>query len=98
MIRFGENNEIIQNEEYRAIIAGLQWKGDISRSMDELESLCEADGITVVGRVEQALKRPDNATFIGSGKVIELAELCRNMDVDTVVFNDELSGIQIRNL
>ncbi|MBQ6495950.1 MAG: GTPase HflX [Firmicutes bacterium] len=98
MIRFNENNEIIQEDEYRAIIVGLQWKGDIARSMDELEGLCEADGITVVGRVEQSLPRPDNATLIGSGKVKELAELCGNMDVDTVVFNDELSGVQIRNL
>ena len=98
MIRFGENNEIIQEDEYRAIIAGLQWRGDISRAMDELEGLCEADGIIVAGRVEQSLKRPDNATFIGKGKVEELAELCANMDVDTVVFNDELSGVQIRNL
>ena len=98
MIRFNENNEIIQFDEYRAVVVGLQWKGDISRSMDELEGLCEADGIEVVGRVEQSLPRPDNATLIGSGKVIELAELCENMEVDTVVFNDELSGVQIRNL
>ena len=98
MIRFNENNEIIQFDEYRAIVVGLQWRGDISRSMDELEGLCEADGIEVVGRVEQSLPRPDNATLIGSGKVIELAELCENMEVDTVVFNDELSGVQIRNL
>ncbi|MDO4870164.1 MAG: GTPase HflX [Bacillota bacterium] len=98
MIRFNENNEIITNEEYNAIIVGLQWRGDISRSMDELEGLCEADGITVAGRIEQSLNRPDNATFIGSGKVEELAELCANMEVDTVVFNDELSGVQIRNL
>ncbi|MBR0128118.1 MAG: GTPase HflX [Firmicutes bacterium] len=98
MIRFNENNEIIRDEEYNAIIVGLQWKGDISRSMDELEGLCEADGITVAGRVEQSLKKPDNATLIGSGKVLELAELVENMDIDTVVFNDELSGAQIRNL
>ncbi len=98
MIRFNEHNEIIREDAYRAIVVGLQWKEDISRSMDELEGLCEADGITVEGRVEQSLKRPDNATLIGSGKVKELAELCANMDVDTVVFNDELSGVQIRNL
>lgn len=85
MIRFNENNEIIRDEEYNAIIVGLQWKGDISRSMDELEGLCEADGITVAGRVEQSLKKPDNATLIGSGKVLELAELVENMDIDTVV-------------
>ena len=98
MLRFNENNEVIRDEEYRAIIIGLQWKADISRSMDELEGLCEADGIQVVGRVEQSLERPNTATLIGKGKVEELAEMCANMDVDTAVFNEELSGMQIRNL
>lgn len=98
MLRFNENNEIIREDQYRAIVVGLQWKGDIARSMDELEGLCKADGIEVVGRVEQSLDRPNTATLIGSGKVAELAELVGGMEVDTVVFNDELSGIQIRNL
>ena len=98
MIRFNENNEIIREDEYRAIVVGVQWKQNITRSMDELEGLCEADGITVCGRIEQSLDRPDNATMIGRGKVAELAELVSNMEIDTVVFNDELSGVQIRNL
>ena len=98
MLRFNENNEIIREDEYRAIIAGLSWKGDISRAMDEREGLCEADGIEVAGRVEQTLPKPNTATLIGKGKVEELALLCSNMEVDTVVFNDELSGIKIRNL
>lgn len=98
MLRFNENNEIIREDQYRAIVVGLQWKEDIARAMDELEGLCEADGIEVVGRVEQSLDRPNTATLIGSGKVEELAELVTAMEVDTVVFNDELSGIQIRNL
>ena len=98
MLRFNENNEIIREDQYRAIVVGLQWKEDIARAMDELEGLCEADGIEVVGRVEQSLDRPNTATLIGSGKVEELAELVTAMEVDTIVFNDELSGIQIRNL
>lgn len=98
MVRFNEQNEIIRDDEYAAIIVGLQWKEDIERSMDELEGLCEAADIQVAGRVIQSLERPNTATLIGSGKVLELQELVRNMDVDTVVFNDELSGIQIRNL
>ncbi|MDO4176236.1 MAG: GTPase HflX [Bacillota bacterium] len=98
MLRFNENNEILRDDEYRAIIAGLAWKGDITRSMDELEGLCEADGIEVVGRIEQTLERPNTATLLGKGKVEELAQLAEAMEVDTVVFNEELSGIQIRNL
>ena len=98
MLRFNENNEILRDDDYCAIIVGMQWKTDISRAMDELCGLCEADGIKVAGRVEQSLDRPNTATLIGKGKVEELALLCENMEVDTVVFNEELSGIQIRNL
>ena len=98
MIRFDENNEIIREEEYRAILVGLQLKEDISHSMDELEGLAEADGVEVIGRMVQSLERPNTATFIGKGKVEELAEMCANMEADTVIFNDELSGVQLRNL
>lgn len=98
MIRFDENNEIIKEEEYRAIIVGLQLNEDITHSMDELEGLAEADGVEVIGRVVQSLDKPNTATFIGKGKVEELAELCGNMEADTVIFNDELSGVQLRNL
>ena len=98
MLRFDENNRIIREDEYRAIIVGLQTGASIDRSMDELEGLCEADGVQVVGRVIQSLERPNTATIIGSGKVQEVAELCENMEIDTVIFNDELSGAQLRNL
>ena len=98
MLRFTDDNEILREDSYRGIVAGVQWRGDIERSMDELEGLCEADGIQVVGRLEQSLERPNSATLIGKGKVEELRNLCESMEVDTVVFNEELSGIQIRNL
>lgn len=98
MVRFNDNNEIIREDSYRGIIAGVQRREDIETSMDELEALCEADGIQVVGRLVQSLERPNSATLIGKGKVEELAGLCVSMEVDTVVFNEELSGIQIRNL
>ena len=98
MLRFTEDNEILREDSYRGIVAGVQWREDIERSMDELEGLCAADGIQVVGRLEQSLERPNSATLIGKGKVEELKDLCASMEVDTVVFNEELSGIQIRNL
>lgn len=98
MVKFNENNEVIKNEEYRAVIAGIQTRKDISYYMDELEGLAEAAGAEVCGRVIQSLEKPNTATLIGKGKVEELAEMCRAMDVDLVIFDDELSGIQIRNL
>ena len=98
MVRFNENNEVIREEEYTAILAGIQLREDISYSMEELAGLAEADGITVAGQMIQSLERPNTATLIGKGKVEELAELCRNMEADMVIFNDELSGVQLRNL
>ena len=66
--------------------------------MEELEGLAGADNIEVIGILVQSLERPNTATLIGMGKVEELAEMCRNMEADMVIFNDELSGVQIRNL
>ena len=98
MVRFNDNNEIIKDEEYSAILVGLQLNEDISYSMEELAGLAEAAGVEVLGQLIQNLERPNTATFIGKGKVEELAEMCRNMGADTVIFNDELSGVQLRNL
>ena len=63
MVKFNDNNEII-TEEYRAILVGLQLRGDISYSMDELAGLAEADGVEVAGRMIQALEKPNTATLI----------------------------------
>lgn len=98
MIKFDDENKIITQESYRAILVGLQCGEDIAYSMDELEGLAEAADAQVLGRMIQNLERPNTATFIGKGKVEELAEMCTAMEVDTVIFNDELSGMQIRNL
>lgn len=98
MVRFNEKNEVIQNEEYRVILVGLQLAEDISYSMEELAGLAEAAGACVLGHVVQHLEKPNSATLIGKGKVEELAQMCGNMEADTVIFNDELTGMQIRNL
>jgi len=68
------------------------------RSLDELEELAHTAGVTVVGKMLQ--KRPvrDSAHYIGSGKLEELGMFCNNMDAGTAIFDDELSGAQIRNI
>lgn len=98
MLRFNENNEIITEENYRAILVGLQRREDITYSMEELAGLAEAARVQVLGKVIQVLEKPNTATLIGKGKVCEVAELVRNMEADVVIFNDELSGMQLRNL
>ena len=98
MLRFNENNEVIREDEYRAVLVGLQRDEDISPSMEELKGLAEAAGVEVLGQMIQNLERPNTATLIGKGKVEELAEMVKNMEADTVIFNDELTGMQLRNL
>ena len=98
MLKFNDRNEVINEEEYNAILVGLQLKEDISMSMEELEGLAVAAGVNVLGQMVQSLDRPNTATLIGRGKVNELAELCENMEADTVIFDSELSGAQLRNL
>lgn len=98
MLRFNENNEVIKEDEYKAILVGLQTKEDISYSMKELKGLAEAANVEVLGSMVQNLERANTATLIGKGKVEELAEMVRNMEADTVIFNDELTGMQLRNL
>ena len=98
MINFDENNEIITECECRAILVGLETGGSIEYSMNELERLAEAAECEVMGKMVQSAERRNGATYIGTGKVQELAELAESMEVDTVIFNEELSGMQIRNL
>ena len=98
MLKFNDSNEVIREETYKAILVGLKLDEDISYSMEELKGLCEADSIEVIGNVIQSLEKPNTATLIGKGKVEEISELAQNMEADLVVFNDELSGMQLRNL
>ena len=71
---------------------------DISHSMEELEGLAEAAGIETLGIMTQNAEKIHAAAYIGKGKLEELAELVHNMEADLVVFNDELSGMQLRNI
>lgn len=71
---------------------------DVEESLDELALLVDTAGAEVVGRVVQRRSEPDPATYIGKGKAEELYLLSERLDVDTVVFDDELSPAQQRNL
>ena len=67
-------------------------------SLDELTELAVTAGAEVVGDGTQRLNSPVSGTFIGSGKADEFAKQCRRQDVDTVIFDDDLSPAQSRNL
>ncbi len=67
-------------------------------SLDELERLLDTAGGKAFAKVIQVKESYDPRTCIGSGKVLEIKELCQNNDIDLVVFDFELSPMQIRNL
>ena len=98
MINFTNDNEVIRSESYNAIVVGLEVNENIDKSMDELEALAEAADVTVLASMVQRLEKPNNATYIGKGKLTELADMSKNMEADLVIFNDELSGVQLRNI
>jgi GTP-binding protein HflX len=70
----------------------------VDADLDELALLVGTAGADVVGRVVQRRDQPDPATYVGRGKAEELHELSLAVDSDTVVFDDELSPAQQRNL
>ncbi len=86
----------------RVFLIGLELKSGPSwktrDSLDELAELAATAGGVVVGDGTQKLESPVAGTFIGTGKAEEFAKFCRSNDVDTVVFDDELSPAQSRNL
>ena len=86
----------------RIILVGVVHPGSseesVEASLDELAQLIDTAGADVRARVVQRRDRPDPATYIGSGKAEELHLLSLEVDADTVVFDDELTPAQQRNL
>lgn len=93
---------INENKESRVIIVGIAERTselqECNISLDELSRLVDTAGGEVVARVVQVKESFDPRTCIGSGKVSEIAELCKGEEIDTVVFDFELTPAQIRNL
>ena len=89
-------------EPERAILVGLILPEVSHReaqdTLDELELLADTAGARVLGRVAQARKNVDPAYFIGQGKAEELALQVKEQEVDVVIFDDDLSPAQLRNL
>lgn len=96
--------------EERTLIVGLELtsaqhakslahdRGGIKESLDELTTLAESAGAVVIDRVVQARPAVDPATLLGSGKVDEIRGRIDAEDIDTVIFDHELSPTQLRNL
>jgi GTP-binding protein HflX len=80
------------------LFSGPSRQFDPEHSLDELAGLAAAAGAHVVLRVLQDRPRPDPATFLGSGKVQSLAAACDEIGATVVIFDNELSPAQLRNL
>src|ERR1700726_1149173 len=86
----------------RALLIGLEKEGvskwDLRDSMEELAELANSAGAEVVDTVTQKLRRPTAPYYIGKGKAESIKESCQDQQVTSVIFNDELSPAQGRNL
>lgn len=81
----------------RTVLVGLE-NDEGYDTIEELAELAKTAGANVVARSIQKRRTPDNATYIGSGKVDELSLLCSETEAELVIFDDELTGSQLRNL
>lgn len=89
-----KEREIVEDEGERAIIVG----SDTKESLEELKELTKACEIPVLDMVFQSRSKIDPAFYIGKGKVLEIAHLRQTERANLIVFDDELSGSQVRNL
>jgi GTPase len=80
------------------VIAGRARRLDAERSLDELAGLAQAAGADVVLRVLQERPKPDPSTFLGAGKIKILAASAAETDVDVVIFDNELTPAQLRQI
>lgn len=94
-MEFYENK---QEPEKAVLIAVDTGEYDCDISLDELEELAETAGAEVVGRMSQKRDKPDSGTFLGSGRLEELGDFCKNNEVDLVIADSELAPAQLRNI
>lgn len=71
---------------------------DAESSMAELYDLAESAGAEVVGSVIQKLDKPISATYLGTGRLAEVSEICQNQEIDLIIADSELTPNQIKNI
>ncbi len=87
-------------EKERCLLVAVQLSSDKEEEndMEELGQLVEAAGGEVISSVVQNRISIDNRFYTGQGKIDEIANYVKELDIDTIIFNDELNGSQIRNI
>lgn len=89
-----KEREITEDNAEKAILVG----SDTKESLEELKELTKACDIPVLDMVYQSRSKVDPAFYIGKGKVFEIASLRQSKHANLIIFDDELSGSQVRNL
>ena len=92
-------NQLLSEEKILLVVINRKKQNiDVEASINEMKALVEAAGGRVIVVLTQSLEKPDSATCIGRGKLQELQHLVEEMEPDLVVFNTELTPVQLRNL
>ena len=86
--------QTVADDREKAVLMGIESQD----SLEELRRLAETAGAEVVGIFLQKRDKPDNALCIGKGRAEELARDCQALEADVCIFDEELSGVQARNL
>lgn len=89
-----KKRNVVENDDEYAILVGI----DNDENLDELAELAKACNVKVVGKFFQKKSKIDPCYFIGTGKVIELARFKQIKKANLIIFDEELSGLQVKNL
>ena len=90
--------ELMEKAVFVGIIRPEDDERKVNEYLDELQFLAETAGVQGEKKFLQRLERPDNATYIRSGKLEEIAQFCEDFEINYVIFDDELTGMQQRNI
>lgn len=90
--------ELMEKAVFVGIIRPEDDERKVNEYLDELQFLAETAGVQGEKKFIQRLERPDNATYIRSGKLEEIAQFCEDFEINYVIFDDELTGMQQRNI
>lgn len=98
---FSEESMEKENIEKAVFVGIIRPKDDerkVYEYLDELQFLAETAGAVGDKKFVQRVDKPDNSTYIRSGKLEEIAQYCEDNEIDYVIFDDELTGMQQRNI
>ncbi len=97
-----KSSEVLVHRPYRAVLAAVIRDGqdpkEVSDYLDELDFLAETADIRSERRFTQRLSQPSSRIYMGPGKLQEIAEYCKENEIEVIIFDDELSPSQTRNI